>query len=362
MITRKTVLERDDRHTLAIIPFLYHERIGLLLTLRVIFLIGMVILLVPGRVQAQTPKNAGWNLAGGLALRYEDNVFALSDKNRDSFKANSQSFPGVESLDDFVWTPSVGISYRTLASKYPSSLSLGVSGDIYTDNSKKSFVTFRGGFWQEVVAGTHASVGYTFIPHFFLGERLVSSTATQAETLQLHQLVLTLDKNFMSSLNGWVEGRYTAWEFNTSFDALDTVIARGGLGATYKFNRYFMLSSGYLFDAAFGRGGDISGSPRDISFIAHSGFVSPTVKISRPAILRLQYSFQYTRFTTDLPQDLDNFGRRIHSHTVSIGLNYKFTPHISANLSCDRVMKDSNRDFSNYTQNRYLVGMTYSLK
>ncbi len=356
------MVERDDRHTLTIIPFLYHEKIGLLLTLRVIFLIGIMILLVPKLVQAQTPKNAGWNLVGGLALRYEDNVFALSDKNREAFKANPQVFPGVESLDDFVWTPSVGISYRTLAPKYPSSLSLGVSGDIYTDNSKKSFVTLRGGFWQELVAKTHASVGYTFIPHFFLGERLVSSVATQAETLQFHQLVLTLDKNFMSSLNGWVEGSYTAWEFNDAFDALDTVIARGGIGATYKFNSYFMLGSGYLFDAASARGGDISGSPRDISFIAHSGFVSPTIKISGPAVLRLSYSFQQTHFTTGLSQDLDNFGRKVSSHSVSIGLNYKFTPHISANLSYDRVMKDSNREFSNYTQNRYFVGMTYSLK
>jgi hypothetical protein len=356
------VVERDDRRTSTIIPFPYHEGIAFLLSLRVIFLIGLVALLVPGLVQAQTLKNAGWNLAGGLALRYEDNVFALSDKNRDNFKANPQVFPGVESLDDFIWAPSVGIAYRTIARKYPSSLSLGVSGDFYTANSKKSFVTLRGGIWQELVAKTHASVGYTFIPHFFLGERLVSSTATEAETLQLHQFVLRLDKDFMSSLNGWVEGRYTVWELNNPFDALDTVIARGGLGATYKFNRYFMLGSGYLFDTASARGGDISGSPRDISFIAHSGFVSPTVKISLRAVLRIQYSFQYTRFTTDLSQDLDNFGRRIHSHSVSIGLNYKFTPHISANLSYDRVMKDSNREFSNYTQNRYFVGMTYSLK
>jgi hypothetical protein len=365
LITLKTAVncvERDDRHTSTIIPFLYHGGMVFPLSPRVIFLISIVVLLAPGLVQAQTLKNAGWNLAGGLALRYEDNVFALSDKNRDSFKANPQSFPGVESLDDFAWKPSVGIAYRTIARKHPSSLSLGVSGDFYTANSKKSFVTLRGGFGQELVAGTHASVGYTFIPRFFLGERIISSTATEAETLQLHQLVFILDKDFSDSLNSWVEGRYTVWDFNAAFSALDTVLIKGGLGATYKFNRYFMLGSGYLFDIASARGGDISGNPRDISFIAHSGFVSPTLKISRPAVLRLRYSFQYTRFTTDLSQDLDNFGRRIHGHSITIGLNYKFSPHISANLSYDRVMKDSNREFSNYTQNRYFAGMTYSLK
>jgi long-subunit fatty acid transport protein len=143
---------------------------------------------------------------------------------------------------------------------------------------------------------------------------------------------------------------------------LDTAIINGGLGATYKFSRYFMLATGYLFDTATARGGDIGGRSRDISFIAHSGFVSPTIKIYRPAVLRLRYSFQYTRFTTDLSQDLDNFGRRIGSHTVSVGLNYMFTPRVSANLSYDWVIKDSNWEFSNYTQNRYLAGMTYSLK
>ncbi len=332
------------------------------LSSRAIFLLGLLTLLLHGLAQAQTVEDARWRPTGGLALRYEDNVFALSDKNQDSFKTSPQSFPGVESLDDFVWVPSVGVTYRTMDREHPSYLSLGVSGNFYVANSKKSFETLRGGFRQDLAAGAHVSLGYTFIPRFFLGERVVSSTATEAEMVQLHQLVLTLDRDFTPSLNGWVEGRYTVWNFNAAFDALDTAISSGGIGATYKFNRYFMLGSGYLFDTASARGGEINGTPRDISFIAHTGFVSPTVKISRPTILRLRYSFQYTRFTTDLFQDSDNFGRRVRSHSVSIGLNYKLTPQISANLSYDRVIKDSNRDFSNYTQNRYLVGMTYSLE
>lgn len=328
----------------------------------VVIVIGVLLLMVKGVVQANPIKDDRWSLASGLTLRYADNVFGLSKTNQDRYKANPQGFPGVESVDDYVWAPSVGIAYRTTALRHPSSLSLNVSGDFYVANSRKSFETLRAGFRQNLVRGTHVSVGYTFIPRFFLGERLVGGTATDAETLQYHQFVLTLDKNFTSFLNGWVEGRYTILDFNTAFDALDTVISRGGFGATYKFNSYFILSSGYLFDIASAKGGNISGIPTDISFIAHTGFVSPTIKISQSVFLQLQYNFQYNQFTTGHSNDQNNFGRKVRSHSVSTSLSYRLTPQISASLSYDRVMKDSNRDFSNYTQNRYILGMTYSLK
>jgi hypothetical protein len=149
---------------------------------RAAFLIGILIFTVQGLAQAQTNKDSRWSLAGSLYFRYEDNVFALSDQNQDSFKENSQNFPGIKSLDDFVWAASVGFSYRTIARKYPSFFSLGISGDFYTTNSQKSFETFRGGFRQDLGSETHASIGYTFIPRFFLGERIISSTATEAQT------------------------------------------------------------------------------------------------------------------------------------------------------------------------------------
>jgi hypothetical protein len=317
--------------------------------------------LAQGLAHAQTVKDPRWTVSGGLKLRYVDNAFAFSDERRDRFKSNPDLFPVVESLDDFVWVPSVGLAYRARRGKFAPTVSLGLRGDFYVSNPKRSFETLGASFRHGLPAGVRISAGYTLIPRFFLGERLISNTSTDTQTMSFHQFSLALDRDFTASLNGWVQGAYTIWDFNDSFSALDTDTLRGGLGLTYKYKRYATLGMGYYVDRAFGESGIISGTARDTSFIRHTGFMSSTILPFSNAALRLNYAFRHTRFTADLSQDPDNFGHRAGNHSGSIALLYKATSKTTLNLIYDRVINRTNRNFSNYTQNRYLFGMSYRL-
>ena len=344
-----------------IIPFFIKE--AMIRTIRSFILtICIVAFITPGLAHGQTKRNSRLDISGTLMLRYDDNAFSLSDKNQDRFKANPQLFPGIESIDDFIWQPILRAAYRMKGHVYPSSLWLRVSGNFYQENSRRSYQSFTGGWRQNLPAKIRGLVIYTFIPRYFVGERLVSNTAIETETLQLHRVTLKLSRIFSPSFNGWLQGGFSILNFNDAFDALDTAILRGGLGATYRFNRNFKLDSQYSLDVASNEGGVINNDLRNISSITHNGFISPVFKLFKQGFLRLRYSLRHTHFTADSSQDPDNYGRRDSKHTLFIGLTYWLNKNMSANFFYDRAMKYSNRDFSNYNKNRYFFGMTYRFR
>ncbi|MCI0528780.1 MAG: hypothetical protein L0Y56_15180 [Nitrospira sp.] len=314
-------------------------------------------------VYGQQPPKDILQVEVGADMIYDTNVWQYSDADRILFELfpNAQFFQKTDSVDDFIWEPSVQLSlHPPWGSKTPKLL-VGAMGDFYTQNTSLNSGTYWIGIEQEITPNIQLSVTYTWIPRVLLGmsrEQRIPPTPLIEETYTSHDILIYILKEFRN-LDMGLSAHYTFQDYTDALNEQDSdLYGFGSIAAFYPVPEVETLV-GYQFELGIAAGRNDAGQNNDLSYMAHQFQIEPKFRVTKPLHIAVHYELNYKEFTTDLTSDRNHHGRKDLIHGWGIDLYYGFGEKIETKLSFQRVFGTTNQNdtFFSYDEDMTTVGI-----
>ncbi len=335
-----------------------------------ILIIFTMLSFAPGPVSASK-----WEFDIGLKCTYDDNVLNYSEADLDLFDSIGAAPGGrfgIESKDDFIFSPSFRMIYKSELLGHTFQAGFNSVYNFNIKNDKRRY--YSGGIWarEYLRKGTYIQASINYLPdYYYRNLQTYDGDYKEAEFAKIGA-DLTLYSILMKKITGKAYLGYERKNFNDSFNERDLHIYCFGFELGYRFTNANRLIGGYEFTAAKSRGRNSEAYRRDTSYdmfsfwggarlTAHglSGkrlLVSPKLgyrlALYQTEKLTQEDRFRFGREDTRLRAGLDLRQTLNHRTELLIGAG------ISSNES-DLPASDAKRflDYSSFTIN---IGFDYS--
>jgi hypothetical protein len=346
-------------------------------------------------------------------IEYTDNVFKLTESDREKMKANavedqaSGRFKDMDSDSDYIVSPELGLS---LDSNSPVggrfSLISWLRYDNYTRNPELSHPEGRLRLRNSIGDNGELTLQGSFVCDFFKknylsgvndanangnipkSERIYSSAVyDEYEGLVAYQhKIIDVKNNKLSGFDIQPFAGYDVRRYNSTFSNRDQDITFLGFGLDLEFisriglemiYRYEWVSSPgdnelVLFDETVS-GADVNGDGEikrnapvvtgiDRSSSRYAIEINPSFKISKKARLFAGYEYRITAYDSRNRLDIDHYDLETCRQKISSGIEYIFSKAWSAQAEYIRTDEDEDAEDGDYTENRYLLKIKYNIK
>jgi len=275
-----------------------------------------------GTVFAQTAEDKPIQVLAKFSFAYDDNVFEYSQRFRER---------STKSIGDLISEPSLELRFRPLASRYFPTLSAGLSGHFYGQNSSLNDRSVFIAIDQEFAFKTDISVTY-------------------------NDLFLESTKQALQTVGIYAQTDFDLFQWNLSADVTegDKNYGTGVMGVVPILSSETIIS--YQLDVSL---------PVDKTWAyrSHTFRVEPGFSVTEDMYLSLYADIQKKGFTATM--EMDNFQR--NDLTLGLGLNidYQINEKVSTQLGYERTRWDTSkvaRNQSNsYEKNIITIKISTSL-
>jgi hypothetical protein len=274
----------------------------------------------------------------GVNVSYDSNVFIYSDTAIDEYDAgtNTARFNGVDSIDDVITNLFFIARLKgNILDCGATILSAGVEGNIYAENTDRTYMITQTSLKQRLNDDNILKVGYKYLPEYFIrtlydpdfpvGDRY------QKADFESHTTYVKYWHRIMDGWTWWSRYSYESKDYNSNFKERDTDSHRislamgikpGSLVKVTPFFRYFWHDAeGADLDADVDS--DIS---RDGFDIGVNTCFFPQSKFS----YLVGYAFRDSEYSTDntVSDDPYHSGREQERHRVKGRVNYKLKDNV----------------------------------
>ena len=274
-----------------------------------------------GVVYAETPQNSPFEIKGDISLVYDDNVFAYSNRLRDTFRANLRPIffqnQNVNSLGDLITKPSFELHFRP--QRYPSTdISAGLSGSFYRQNATLNDRSYFIKIVQALGPKTDISVTYDelfleSIPDTFRTVGVDIERDFQIFEGNIFAEGTSEDRNYGVGLTTSIPSRYS-----------ETTLS-------YEFDQYVPMD-------------------RTLAFRSHQFRVEPIFPVTETITLNLYADIQEDQFTNTVRKDM----------TLGWGfiLDYAISENVATELGFDRIRWDTDENIPNASYKKNIITIT----
>ncbi len=344
-----------------------------------------------------------------VTLEYSDNIFRLTDAQQTRLKTNaledaeSGRFRDMESVSDYLLSPTIGVTYDTRGLwDEDLSLSARVKYNHYMENREKSYpearIRLRNDIGEKGVLCLEGNFLFDFFKKNYLAgyndennngniardERIYSKAVyNELEGLLSYKHELFKDDDSpLSQVDVQPFFGYGLRSYNTPFDNRDRHVLFGGLETTLEFLSRLDLELVYRYESLHSSGDDelvlfdetslvsdvngdneIKGNAALITEIdrsarRHTLEINPSFKLSKNALLFLGYKKRVSDYTSENPLDLDHYKNTSYRQRVKAGIRYDFSKSWSTELEY-RQTEDEDDEDGDYSENRVAFSIRY---
>jgi len=324
---------------------------------------------------ADWARAGDWEYEIGLKCTYDDNILNYSDADLDLYDSIGSTPAGkfgIDSKDDFIFSPSFGIKYksRLLGHTFQAGFS-----SIYNFNVKNDLCRyFSGTIWvrEYLRKGTYLQAGLKYIPEYHYRNLLAYDGAYREAEFSKLGADLTLYSVLAKRIAGRAYLGHERKDFGRFFDERDLKTYRFGFELNYRFSGRGRAVGGYEFSISKSEGRGSEAYRRDTSYDMFSfwgGLRFAADGISGKRLLvspRLGYRLALYQTAKMTWEDRFRFGRKDTRLRASLDLRQTISNRFDVLLGAavnsndaDLPAKDVKRflDYSSFTIN---IGFDYS--
>ncbi len=320
-------------------------------------------------------RAGGWEYEVGLKCTYDNNILNYSDADidlYDSIGSTTGGQFGIESKDDFIFSPSLGIKYKS--SLLGHTFQTGFVS-IYNFNVKNDLCRYYSGtIWvrEYLRKGAYLQAKLKYIPEYYYRNLQAYDAAYREAVFSKLGADLTLNLDLAKKIASKAYLAYEQKDFSRFFDERDLKTYRFGIELIYRFSGRLRAVGGYEFSISKSEGRNSEVYRRDTSYdqfsfwggtrLAMDGISGKRLLISprlgyrhalyQTAKLTWEDRFRFGRKDTRLRASLDL------RQTLGDRIDLLFGAAVSSN-EADLPANDVKR-FLDYTSFTINIGFDYS--
>ncbi len=325
------------------------------------------------------PLFADFDVSVRSDFEYSDNVFQLSDYDKDRFDDGDTKFDYIESRDDFIMRPELNFGYKYDGKGFTLEPSVSGTYNYYYQNTDKSNYSALVKLISDIPLTKDfrltLAAYYGYYPDNWLRDYLDDETDRYQK--------FEYDKNlykFAPYLKMWRKlyvmpyFKYEEYFHNEYFTEYDGDATTMGLGFKYTFSTFYFQAY-YHFrnyecdgDAGIAVDADDAGDASYESNIYYIEFENKKVAISRHRYIRPFFSLMYEeRYYQTEKYDKFHSGREDVKYTIKFGSDFYLFDDVEFKLTYTHIFRDAESDnyedigkYKEYQEDRFTLGVQYN--
>lgn len=277
--------------------------------------------------QISQAKKLSWDFNFGLGAAYDNNILKYSDADLDQFDATAADSTGkfgIESKDDFIFSPRLEIGVKSRLFKHTFRAGIGGGYYIYAKNDEKNYASFKIWLRQYVRKGVYIQLTSTYVPDYYYRNLYATGFGFRKAEFDKLSLEMMLFAPVYKNVEGSFSYSFDNKNFNPDFDERDLKAHNFGLELSFRPKQLYKIWGGYDYTIARSAGRDNLNDRRDTSFDSFlfslgSRFYVTGFK-NREAHLGVSISYKDILFQTDKlsAEDRYRFARQDNRWSVTL--------------------------------------------
>jgi len=324
-----------------------NTRSGLLGRARSLVVSGLGIFTVLSLCSTISARSGNLDFEFSLRSAYDDNILSYSDADLDLMDdpAAPENKYGIISRDDYIFVPTIGLTYKTHMAKHTTYFGLAAAYNYYMDNDIKRHGRLGAMARRYFRRGMYLQADLTLIPDYYY--RNSYSTTAGYQEAKFDKISGRAKFSFQpfKKVIANISYEYSNKNFESLFDERDIKAHRFKVEGIYKPGKRWKGWGSYAFETAGAAGADNPTFLRDTSydsFIFTYGSRFYLRGLGRKALQLagvVSYSITYFQSGKLTDEDRYRFGRKDDLWQISLTIEQQINKHLDFGLGFKRRSK-----------------------
>jgi hypothetical protein len=315
-----------------------------------VFWITISAMILPETTYAKKPS---WDFHFNLGAAYDNNILNYSDADLDQFDTTATDSAGkfgIESKDDFIFSPRADIGLKAKFLNHTFQAGCGAGYYIYAKNDAKNYASANIWMRQFLRKATYLELAGSYLPDYYYRNLYATGAGFRKARFSKLGFEVKLAFPIHKSLRGSLIYNYYNKDFNTYFDERDLKAHTFGFDLSFRPVRLYRIWGGYEYAIARSAGRDNPNDRRDTSYdmflIRLGSQLYLTGLENRELRVGASITFKDILFQTDklTAEDRYRFGRQDNRWSITLNAAQDITKKLAVGFVLNRLINKANLD------------------